>query len=80
MHGAVSLECYQVHLSCCAPQMHHCKEAIDDLKYSPDGSKLAAGSHDNFIDIFDVHKGWALCHAYDRRALPHVSRSDELFS
>ncbi|KAF6256823.1 hypothetical protein COO60DRAFT_1640423 [Scenedesmus sp. NREL 46B-D3] len=30
--------------------------AVDDLKYSPDGCKLAAGSHDNFIDIFDVKR------------------------
>lgn len=37
-------------------QMHFSKEAIDDLKYAPDCSKLAAGSHDNFIDIFDVKR------------------------
>jgi WD40 repeat protein len=37
--------------------MSHCKEAIDELKYSPDGSKLASGSHDNFIDVYSVqHK------------------------
>ena len=24
------------------------------MKYSPDGALLAAGSHDNFIDIYDV--------------------------
>lgn len=32
-------------------------EAVDQLKYSPDNSKLAAGSHDNFVDIFDVTRG-----------------------
>jgi WD40 repeat protein len=37
--------------------MQHCKEAVDALRYSPDGSKLAAGSHDNCIDIYDVHAG-----------------------
>jgi WD40 repeat protein len=36
--------------------MHFSNEAVDDLKYSPDGCKLAAGSHDNFIDIYDVKK------------------------
>ena len=30
------------------------KEWIEDLKFSPDGSKLAVGSHDNFIYVFDV--------------------------
>ncbi len=38
-------------------EMHHAKEAIDEIKYSPDGSKLAAGSHDNFIDVYDTTKG-----------------------
>ena len=38
-------------------EAHFHKEAIDDLKYSPDGSKLATASHDNFIDVFDVHRG-----------------------
>ena len=26
-----------------------CVEAVDDLKYSPDGKMLAVGSHDNFV-------------------------------
>lgn len=39
-----------------ALQMKYCIEAIDDIKYSPDGTKLAAASHDNFIDIFSVKK------------------------
>ena len=34
-------------------------EAVDNLSYSPDGTKLAAGSHDNFIDVFDVTRGCA---------------------
>ena len=35
-------------------EFHHCNEAIDEVKYSPDGCLLAAGSHDNFIDVYDV--------------------------
>ncbi len=35
-------------------EMHTLKEMVHELKYSPDGTKLAAGSHDNFIDIYDV--------------------------
>eukprot|EP00163_Fabomonas_tropica_P029151 TRINITY_DN615_c0_g1_i1.p1 TRINITY_DN615_c0_g1~~TRINITY_DN615_c0_g1_i1.p1 ORF type:complete len:1806 (-),score=610.31 TRINITY_DN615_c0_g1_i1:143-5560(-) len=32
----------------------HCREAISDIKFSPDGSLLAVGSRDNFIDIYDT--------------------------
>ena len=30
------------------------KEWIEDLKFSPDGKKLAVGSHDNFIYVFNA--------------------------
>ena len=30
------------------------KEEISDIKFSPDGSLLAVGSHDNFIDIYQT--------------------------
>ena len=30
------------------------KEEISDIKFAPDGSKLAVGSHDNFIDVYSV--------------------------
>lgn len=35
-------------------EFRHCAEAVDEVRYSPDGHLLAAGSHDNFIDIYDV--------------------------
>jgi len=36
----------------------HCEETIDDLRFSPDSSRLAVGSHDNFIDIYDVNNNF----------------------
>lgn len=33
------------------------KEEIEDMKYSPDNTKLAVGSHDNFIYLYDVIRG-----------------------
>ena len=30
------------------------KEVLHELKYSPDGSLLAVGSNDNFVDIYSV--------------------------
>ena len=35
--------------------LHHAKGWISDMKWSPDGSTLAAGSHDNKIYIYDVY-------------------------
>ncbi|XP_037073171.1 echinoderm microtubule-associated protein-like 6 [Pollicipes pollicipes] len=32
------------------------KEAISDLKFSPDGSRLAVGSHDNFVDVYETER------------------------
>lgn len=29
---------------------------VSDIKFSPDGSHFAVGSHDNYIDIYDVGK------------------------
>jgi len=36
------------------------KEWIEVVRYSPDGSKLAVGSHDNNIYIYDVNNGYSL--------------------
>lgn len=33
---------------------HEAREWIEAMAYSPDGSRLAVGSHDNFIYIYDV--------------------------
>ena len=30
-------------------EMHHSKEELAVVRYSPDGTKLAVGSHDNYI-------------------------------
>jgi WD40 repeat protein len=30
------------------------KEWISDIKFSPDNSKVAVGSHDNFVDVYSV--------------------------
>jgi WD40 repeat protein len=38
-------------------EMHFSSQGIKELKYSADGTKLAAGSHDCDIDIFDVMRG-----------------------
>ncbi|KAG2499991.1 hypothetical protein HYH03_002273 [Edaphochlamys debaryana] len=40
-------------------EMHTLKEMVHEIKYSPDGTKLAAGSHDNYIDIYDVTRHYA---------------------
>eukprot|EP00854_Cymbomonas_tetramitiformis_P003095 gene3095-3928_t len=34
--------------------IRHCVEAIDAIKFSSDGLRLAVGSHDNFVDIYDT--------------------------
>ena len=38
-------------------KMNHPKEWIEIMRYSPDGTKLAVGSHDNFIYIYNVGEG-----------------------
>lgn len=35
-------------------QMNNAREWIEDMEYSPDGSKLAVGSHDNKIYVYSV--------------------------
>lgn len=44
-----------------AVQVAWCKtlsSAVDELKFSPDGALLAAGSHDTMIDIYSRESGF----------------------
>ena len=45
-------------LSTKVADMLHAKEEISAIQYSPDGTKLAAGSHDNYIYVYDVLQVW----------------------
>jgi microtubule-associated protein-like 6 len=35
-----------------------CANSIDDLKYSPDGAKLATASHDLVIDLYNARDSY----------------------
>ncbi|GMH84733.1 hypothetical protein TrST_g13224 [Triparma strigata] len=43
---------------------HTLTEDIDAIKFSPNGKWLAAGSHDNYIDLFNVEKGFTFKHRF----------------
>lgn len=44
------------------------KEWSQALSYSPDGSKLAVGSHDNGIYIYDVSRNYSLAHTFAKHS------------
>ena len=37
---------------------HRAQEAIDVVRFSPDGRQVATGSHENVIDLYDVRKNF----------------------
>ena len=37
-----------------------CRQCLSDIKYSPDGATLAAGSHDNKVYLYDVAGGYTV--------------------
>ena len=39
---------------------HDHLEAIDEMAYSPSGARLVTGSHDNFMNLYDVQRDYAL--------------------
>jgi len=39
---------------------HEHLEAIDEMAYSPDGTRLVTGSHDNCMHLYDVQRGYTL--------------------
>ena len=39
---------------------HEHLEAIDEMAYSPDGTRLVTGSHDNYMHLYDVQRDYAL--------------------
>lgn len=59
-HVAVGVNNGEVHIHSDVNSLHliktfkHSKEWIEVMHYSPDGNKLAVGSHDNNIYIYDV--------------------------
>lgn len=44
------------------------KEWIEVIRYSPDGSKLAVGSHDNSIYIYNVSQNYKLVHKLSKHS------------
>lgn len=41
--------------------LNHAREWIECMTYSPSGSKLAVGSHDNFIYVYNTTKYGLYC-------------------
>ena len=60
--GRVTIRTSATSLSSVVTTLSDAKEWIEVIHFSPDNSKLAVGSHDNFVYIYDVATGYKLTH------------------
>lgn len=60
--GRVTIRASATNLDSIVATLNDAKEWIEVIHFSPDNSKLAVGSHDNFVYLYDVGTGYRLLH------------------